>query len=126
MGCFSYPMSYTSMSIYDVPVDNFYLSTYLMMGYPWIVFVLLIVLAVGRMSNAAKLIVLILFNIYSVTIQCYGPSFATLMFGYAISDMFGLRAGGPIAGKVRRLGAALRANEPAAGALADGAATPAQ
>ena len=28
LGCFSYPMTYTSMAVYDVPVDNFYLSTY--------------------------------------------------------------------------------------------------
>lgn len=93
LGCFSYPMNYTGMAAYEVPVDNFYLSTYLMMGYPFIIFVASLALGVRNTTNVGKLMILILFNVYSVTIQCYGPSFATLMFGYGISGIFAARPG---------------------------------
>lgn len=101
LGCFSYPMTYTSMGVYDVPVDNFYLSTYLMMGYPFLIFTLLLAYGVRHMTNVNKLILLLVFNVYCVSIQCYGPSFATLVWGYAISDAFAFKSR-RIAGVERR------------------------
>jgi len=88
IGCFSYPMDYTALADGNVTVDNFYLTTLLMMGMPFAIFVLFIFRSVGLTSSPTKLISLMIFNVYSITVQCYGPSFATLMFGYAVSEMF--------------------------------------
>lgn len=88
LGCFSYPMDYTDMAIYSVPVDNFYLTTYLMMGIPFIVTVFGMFCAAFKSQDKTKLLLMGLINVYSVTVQCYGPSFATIMVGYAFSDMF--------------------------------------
>ncbi len=89
LGCFSYPMDYTSMSIYNLPLDNFYMSTLIMMGIPFIPFVIAQFVAVRYARDPVKLTLMTMFNFYSVTIQCYGPSYATLMFGYIFSEMFG-------------------------------------
>ncbi|TCP72953.1 hypothetical protein [Sphingomonas sp. PP-CE-1G-424] len=88
LGCFSYPMAYTDMSGYTVPVDNFYLSTYLMMGVPWLVFMVGMAIAPFRTKIRSKLVMIFILNIYTITVQCYGPSFATISIGYAFSDMF--------------------------------------
>ncbi len=88
LGCFSYPMTYTNMSAYGVPVDNFYLSTYLMMGVPWLVFMVGMAMAPFRTKIRSKLVMIFILNIYTITVQCYGPSFATISVGYAFSDMF--------------------------------------
>lgn len=88
LGCFSYPMTYTDMAKYSVPVDNFYLSTYLMMGVPWLVFMVGMAMAPFRTKIRSKLVMIFILNVYTITIQCYGPSFATISIGYAFSDMF--------------------------------------
>jgi hypothetical protein len=89
IGCYSYPMSYTAMAKYNLPLDNFYLTTFLMMGYPFLVFVIFLFTRVPFMRDPIKLMTLLLWNVYSVTIQLYGPSYATLIFGYGISEVFG-------------------------------------
>lgn len=88
LGCFAYPMTYTSMAYLWVPVDNFYLATYLMLGVPflWVMFGML--QGTLKTDNRSKLLLIFLLNIYSITVQCYGPSFATIMVGYATGDMF--------------------------------------
>jgi hypothetical protein len=88
IGCYAYPMDYTSMVNYNVSLDNFYLTTMVMMGYPFVLFVVLQFFAVKQAQDHIKLMLIVLFNFYSFTIQCYGPSFATLMFGYIFSEMF--------------------------------------
>lgn len=88
LGCFSYPMTYTDMARYIVPVDNFYLSTYLMMGVPWLVFMVGMAMAPFRTKIRSKLVMIFILNVYTITVQCYGPSFATISIGYAFSDMF--------------------------------------
>lgn len=89
LGCFSYPMDYTALSEYNLPLDNFYMSTLIMMGMPFVLFVVMQFLMVRHARDPVKLSLMTMFNFYSITIQCYGPSYATLMFGYIFSEMFG-------------------------------------
>lgn len=88
MGCFTYPMGYTSMADLLVPVDNFYVATYIMMGAPFIVLVIGMVTGVAKSRHYDKLTLTIMLNLYAVTVQCYGPSTSTIMLAYAFSDMF--------------------------------------
>jgi multisubunit Na+/H+ antiporter MnhG subunit len=88
LGCFSYPMDYTNMADYNLPLDNFYLATLIMMGLPFLIFIILQFVMIRYARDPTKLTLITLFNFYSATIQCYGPSYATLMFGYIFSEMF--------------------------------------
>lgn len=88
LGCFVYPMEYTPLRDLRVPVDNFYVSTYIMLGLPFFVFVFGAMLGVAKSQIKDKLLLIFLMNIYAVTVQCYGPSTITIFMGYCISDMF--------------------------------------
>lgn len=88
LGCFSYPMTYTEMAKYWVPVDNFYITTYLFLGAPFVIFLIFQLLSIHRIKDDTKLILIFLLNVYTITIACYGPSFATILAGYMFSDMF--------------------------------------
>jgi hypothetical protein len=88
MGCFTYPMGYTSMAELLVPVDNFYVATYIMMGAPFIVLVIGMVMGVRKNTHHDKLALIAMLNLYAITVQCYGPSTSTIMLAYAFSDMF--------------------------------------
>lgn len=88
LGCFTYPMEYTGLAELMVPVDNFYVATYVMMGLPFLIFVIGTFVGVTRSVSVEKLILLTVLNLYAVTVQCYGPSTATLFLGYAFSDTF--------------------------------------
>ena len=90
IGCFAYPMQYTPMADYHVPLDNFYMTTFIMMGFPFLVTVLYQIYSVRYIKDPVRLSLITLFNLYSITVQCYGPSFATLMYGYIFSEMFGM------------------------------------
>jgi hypothetical protein len=88
MGCFTYPMEYTSMSYLWVPVDNFYMATIAMMGLPFVVFIIGMFTAPGKSRHADKLLLMTVVNLYSVTVQGYGPSTCAVFLAYAFSDMF--------------------------------------
>ncbi|NWJ23870.1 hypothetical protein [Rhizobium sp. RM] len=91
LGCFTYPMYYTSSRDLFIPLDNFYLATFLMMGFPILFFFYSMYRSTYYTTDISKLKMMTIFNIYAVTVQCYGPSFATLMVGYIFSDIFALR-----------------------------------
>lgn len=92
MGCFTYPMEYTPMSYLWVPVDNFYMATIAMMGIPFIVFIFGMFGAAGKSRHLDKLLLMTVVNLYSVTVQGYGPSTCAVFLAYAFSDMFLPRA----------------------------------
>ncbi|MDI4664840.1 hypothetical protein K9U40_10940 [Xanthobacter autotrophicus] len=92
VGCYAYPMTYTALADLYFPLDNFYMTTYMMLGFPFIIFVILQVYFVKFCNDTAKLSLLILMNVYTVTVQCYGPSFATLTVGYVFSAAFAVRS----------------------------------
>lgn len=88
LGCFSYPMTYTEMANYWVPVDNFYITTYLFMGIPFLIMLVGQMFSIRHIKDDTKLILIFLLNIYTITVACYGPSFATILAGYMFSDLF--------------------------------------
>lgn len=88
LGCFTYPMQYTEKASLWVPVDNFYLATYIMFGFPFLITIAGMYTATIKTQFYDKLILIIAINLYCVTVQCYGPSTATIIIGYAFSDMF--------------------------------------
>ena len=88
LGCFAYPMKFSEMANYNVPVDNFYMTTYLMLGIPFLVIVAGVFVSCFKTVDRTKLLMLMMLNVYAITVQCYGPAFATLMMGYAFSDAF--------------------------------------
>ncbi len=94
LGCFAYPMKFSDMAQYNVPVDNFYMTTYLMLGIPFLVIVAGVFVSCFKTMDRTKLLLLMMLNVYAITVQCYGPAFATLMMGYAFSDAFVTDTGG--------------------------------
>ena len=102
LGCFSYPMTYTEMAGFAVPVDNFYITTYLFLGIPFVILVIAQAFAVRNLRDPSKLALVAMFNIYTVTVACYGPSFATIIAGYVFSGLFGKAAFGPGYARKRR------------------------
>ena len=92
LGCFTYPMLTTGLAGLYVPVDNFYIATYLMLGLPFVITIVGMGTAAWKSQDIDKLLLMAMMNVYSVTVQCYGPSTATIMIGYAFSDMFLTRA----------------------------------
>jgi hypothetical protein len=89
LGCFNYPQQLFSDKIfYWVPVDNFYIGTYLMFGPIFIVFMIFVVLAVARTKDIYKLSLVFVMNIYTITILSYGPATGLLIIGLAFSEVF--------------------------------------
>lgn len=88
MGCFTYPMEYTDLAALTVPVDSFFVITYLMMGVPFLFLIVGMFTSTYKSKHLDKLTLIVMTNIYVVTVQCYGPSTATILVGYAFSDMF--------------------------------------
>jgi hypothetical protein len=89
LGCFNYPQQLFSDKIfYWVPVDNFYIGTYLMFGPMFIVFMIFVVLAVARTMDIYKLSLVFVMNIYTITILSYGPASGLLIIGMAFSEVF--------------------------------------
>lgn len=91
VGCYAYPMTYTSLADIYFPLDNFYLTTYMMLGLPFVFFIVMQTYCVRFNTDRTKLALIIVMNAYSVTIQCYGPSLATAMMGYIFSASFAVR-----------------------------------
>jgi hypothetical protein len=89
LGCFNYPQQLFSDKIfYFVPVDNFYIGTYLMLGPIFIVFMTFVVLATARTKDIYKLSLVFVMNIYTITVLSYGPASGLLIIGLAFSEVF--------------------------------------
>lgn len=88
LGCFTYPMQYTSMAELWVPVDSFYVTSYLMLGVPFLALIAGMFTATQKSDHSEKLLLLAFINLFFVTIQGYSPSIMAIMLGYAMSDMF--------------------------------------
>lgn len=92
VGCFAWPMESTALKDYNVAFDNFYLTTFIMLGYPAVVLVFLQFASIRYCRDHIRLTLMVLFNFYAVTIQNYGQSFGVLIFGYIFSGMFAMSA----------------------------------
>lgn len=93
LGCFNYPQALFSNKVsYYVPVDNFYLGTYLMFGPIFIIFVGVVIYNVAvKYTDVYKLTCIFVMNIYSVTVLNYGPAAALLVLSMSFSDIFNFK-----------------------------------
>lgn len=89
LGCFNYPQQLFSDKIfYFVPVDNFYIGTYLMFGPMFVVFLVFVVLALARTKDIYHLTLIFVMNVYTITVLSYGPASGLLIIGLAFSEVF--------------------------------------
>ncbi|WP_315833640.1 hypothetical protein [Bradyrhizobium prioriisuperbiae] len=89
LGCFNYPQQLFSNSVsYYVPVDNFYIGTYLMFGPIFVAFMVCVVYAVAKTTDIYKLTAAVVMNLFAVTVLAYGPASGLLMLGFAFSEVF--------------------------------------
>lgn len=90
LGCFNYPqLLFSNKLSYYVPVDNFYLGTYLMFGPIFLVFVVLSIVAIARSRDIYKLSAAFAMNLFTITVLAYGPASGLIMLAVAFSDVFG-------------------------------------
>src|SRR5205807_7305222 len=69
IGCFNYPQRlFSSLASYWVPVDNFYIGTYLMFVVPFAVFMLLVFRATMSVTDLYKLSLVFVVNIFTITV----------------------------------------------------------
>jgi hypothetical protein len=93
LGCFNYPQQLFSNKLsYYVPVDNFYIGTYLMFGPIFILFMIFAIAAVMKTRDIYKLSGTIAMNLFTITVLAYGPASGLIMIGAAFSQMFAKRS----------------------------------
>ncbi len=88
VGCFAYPMDYTALEEFRGALDNFYLTTFVMLGYPAILIIIMLFASIRVCNDPIRLTLIVLFNVYAITIQSYGLSTCLVFFGYMFSTMF--------------------------------------
>ena len=110
LGCFNYPQDLFSPKLadYTVPVDNFYLGTYLMFGLPCLLFVALAVRSLARSRDVYRYTLAFLLNLFTITVLSYGPASALVLIGIVFSDVFVPNPGTVFAGRAPDHGAALQ------------------
>ncbi|MBR1209251.1 hypothetical protein [Bradyrhizobium sp. JYMT SZCCT0180] len=92
LGCFNYPQQLFSNKLsYYVPVDNFYIGTYLMFGPIFVLFMVFAIAAVSKTKDIYKLSGTIAMNLFTITVLAYGPASGLIMIGAAFSQMFAKR-----------------------------------
>jgi len=93
IGCFNYPQQlFSPLASYWVPVDNFYIGTYLMFGLPFVLFMAVAFRASFLITDVYKLSTIFVMNLFTVTVLCYGPATGLLMIAYGFSEIFSKRA----------------------------------
>ncbi|WP_062018169.1 hypothetical protein [Aureimonas sp. AU4] len=94
LGCFNYPQSLFSPTTlaYYVPVDNFYLGTYLMFGPIFAIFMAYVIQAMREVKDIYKLTIAFVINLYTITILSYGPASGLIMISFSFSSVFLSRA----------------------------------
>lgn len=99
LGCFNYPQQLFAPSLagYFVPVDNFYIGTFLMFGLPFAVFMFYVIQAVRTTDDPYKLSFVFVMNVFTVTVLSYGPASGLLIIGMAFSEVFVNRSPRPVA-----------------------------
>ncbi|CAN7489862.1 hypothetical protein LJR220_004446 [Bradyrhizobium sp. LjRoot220] len=93
LGCFNYPQQLFSNKLsYYVPVDNFYIGTYLMFGPIFVIFMIFAIAAVMKTKDIYKLSATIAMNLFTITVLAYGPASGLIMIGASFSQMFAKRS----------------------------------
>lgn len=90
LGCFNYPQDLFSPKLADymVPVDNFYVGTYLMFGLPSIAFVAYAFRSLKRSRDVYRYTLAFLLNLFTITVLSYGPASALVTLGIVFSGAF--------------------------------------
>lgn len=92
-GCFNYPQQlFSPLASYWVPVDNFYIGTYLMFGLPFVAFMALVFRATFAATDVYKLTLLFVVNTFTITVLNYGPASGLLIIALSFSEVFSRRA----------------------------------
>lgn len=103
-GCFNYPQQlFSNLASYWVPVDNFYIGTYLMFGLPFVAFMWMVFRASFMMTDVYKLSLLFAVNLFTITVLNYGPATGLLVIALSFSEVFSQRSSRAIQGDGPRL-----------------------
>lgn len=125
VGCFNYPMNqFSNLTSYWVPVDNFYLVTFLMFGVPFVVFMFFVIRATLLTTDIYKLSLTFVMNIFSITVADYGPASGLLLMSFIFSGVFSRRASFVFQGGKPKRGYALQPDAAAQGVPAMGGVAP--
>ena len=92
-GCFNYPQKlFSPLAAYWVPVDNFYIGTYLMFGLPFVAFMVMVFRATFAVTDVYKLTLLFVVNMFTITVLNYGPASGLLLIALSFSGVFTRKA----------------------------------
>lgn len=92
-GCFNYPQKlFSPLAVYWVPVDNFYIGTYLMFGLPFAAFMVMVFRATFGATDVYKLTLIFVVNLFTITVLNYGPASGLLIIALSFSEVFSKRA----------------------------------
>lgn len=99
-GCFNYPQQlFSPLAAYWVPVDNFYIGTYLMFGLPFVAFMVMVFRATFGATDVYKLTLIFIVNLFTITVLNYGPASGLLIIALSFSEVFSRRAASARAGE---------------------------
>lgn len=92
-GCFNYPQKlFSPLASFWVPVDNFYIGTYLMFGLPFVAFMVMVFRATFGATDVYKLTLIFVVNMFTITVLNYGPASGLLIIALSFSEVFSRRA----------------------------------
>ncbi|WP_298241345.1 hypothetical protein [uncultured Bradyrhizobium sp.] len=98
-GCFNYPQQlFSPLAAFWVPVDNFYIGTYLMFGLPFVAFMVMVFRATFGATDVYKLTLIFVVNLFTITVLNYGPASGLLIIALSFSEVFSRRAASARAG----------------------------
>ncbi|WP_158668134.1 hypothetical protein [Bradyrhizobium guangdongense] len=99
-GCFNYPQKlFSPLAHFWVPVDNFYIGTYLMFGLPFVAFMVMVFRATFGATDVYKLTLIFVVNLFTITVLNYGPASGLLIIALSFSEVFSRRATSARAGE---------------------------
>jgi hypothetical protein len=91
-GCFNYPQKlFSPLASYWVPVDNFYIGTYLMFGLPFVAFMVMVFRSTFAATDVYKLTLIFVVNLFTITVLNYGPASGLLIIALSFSEVFSRR-----------------------------------
>ncbi|MDE5446970.1 hypothetical protein GWG65_37695 [Bradyrhizobium sp. CSA207] len=94
-GCFNYPQKlFSPLASFWVPVDNFYIGTYLMFGLPFVAFMVMVFRSTFAATDVYKLTLIFVVNLFTITVLNYGPASGLLIIALSFSSVFSQRLAG--------------------------------
>ena len=104
VGCFNYPQQlFSNLASYWVPVDNFYIGTYLMFGLPFVAYMWMVFRSAFLVTDVYKLSLIFVINLFTITVLNYGPATGLLIIALCFSEVFSQRSSRVLQGGTPRL-----------------------